>query len=92
MCWDAKTAHREAEAGCQEDNRWRWRVKKMRGGGGITTGVTQQPAGKQEANGGGGICRQEAVDCQEDKKLQRCNERRCDNQPESPADKRWRCH
>ncbi len=44
------------------DKRQRQRAEKTRGGGGVTTGVTQQPAGKQEANGRGGICRQEAVD------------------------------
>ncbi len=62
-----------------------------RGGGGATTGVTQQPAGEQEVNWRGGLCRQEGVDPQEDEKRQRCNKRHCDNQPEAPADKRrWR--
>jgi hypothetical protein len=31
-------------------------AERTRGGGGATTGVTRQPAGKQEANGRGGIC------------------------------------
>jgi hypothetical protein len=76
---------------CQEDERRRWHVERTRGGGSATTRVTQQPAGKQEANGRGGVCRQEAVDHQEDKKRQQCNVRRGDNQPEVPADKRRRC-
>jgi hypothetical protein len=44
------------------DERRRQRAEKTRGGGGATTGVTRQPAGKQEANRRGGVCRQEAVD------------------------------
>jgi hypothetical protein len=55
-------ARLEAEAACQEDERRRRRVERTRGGGGATTGVTRQPAGKQEANRRGGVCRQEAVD------------------------------
>ncbi len=55
-------AHLEAEVACQEDERWRRCVKRTRGGGGATTGVTRQPAGEQEANGRGGVHRQEAVD------------------------------
>jgi hypothetical protein len=50
------------QAACREDKRWRQHAERMRGGGGATTGVTPQPAGKQEANGRGGVCRQEAVD------------------------------
>ncbi len=50
------------QAACQEDKRQRQRTERTRGGGGATTGVTQQPAGKQVANGRGGVCRQEAVD------------------------------
>ncbi len=49
------------QAACREDKRRRQRAEKTRGGGGATTGVTRQPAGKQEANGRGGVCRQEAV-------------------------------
>jgi hypothetical protein len=30
--------------------RWKRRVERTRGGGSVTTGVMQQPAGKQEAN------------------------------------------
>ncbi len=56
----------------------------------MTTGVTRQPAGKLEANGRGGICRQEAVDCLEDEKRQQHDERRHDKQPEAPADQRRR--
>jgi hypothetical protein len=55
----------------------------------MTTGGTQQPAGKQEANGRGSVRRQEVMDHQEDKKRQQLDKRRCDNQPEAPADK-WR--
>jgi hypothetical protein len=51
------------QATCQEDERWRQHAERTRGGGGVTTGVTRQPAGEQEANGRGGVCRQEAVDC-----------------------------
>jgi hypothetical protein len=51
------------QAACQEDERRRQHAERTRGGGGATTGVTRQPAGKQEANGRGGICRQEVVDC-----------------------------
>jgi hypothetical protein len=72
------------------DERRRQRAERTRGGGGATTGVTQQPAGKQEANGRGGICRQEAVDCWEDEKQQQREERCRDNQPEAPADQRGR--
>ena len=50
------------QAACREDERRRQRAERMRGGGGATTGVTRQPAGEQEANGRGGVCRQEAVD------------------------------
>ncbi len=50
------------QAACREDERQRQRAERTRGGGGATTGVTQQPAGEQEANGRGGVCRQEAVD------------------------------
>jgi hypothetical protein len=72
--------------------RWRWRVERTRGGGGgATTGVTRQPAGKQKANGRGGVCRQELANCQEVKKQRQCNKRRHDSQPEAPADKRRRC-
>jgi hypothetical protein len=42
------------QAACREDERWRQCAERTRGGGGATTGVTQQPAGKQEANGRGG--------------------------------------
>ncbi len=55
-------ARLEAEAACQEDERWRQRVERTRSGSGATSGVTRQPAGKQEANGRGGVRRQEAVD------------------------------
>ncbi len=78
----------QGKVACQEDKRQRWRIKRKRGGGSATTGVTRQPAGKQEANERGGVHRQEAVDCQEEKKRQRHNERHRDNQPEAPADKR----
>ncbi len=44
------------------DERRRQCVERTRGGGGAITGVTRQPAGEQEANGRGGIHRQEAVD------------------------------
>ncbi len=80
----------KAEAACREDERQMRHVKRTRGGGGATTGVTRQPAGKQEANGRGGIHRQEAVDRQEEEKRQWCNERHCNNQLEAPADKRRR--
>jgi hypothetical protein len=50
------------QAVCQEDERRRQRAERTRGGGGAKSGVTQQPAGEQEANRRGGICRQEAVD------------------------------
>jgi hypothetical protein len=50
------------QAACREDERRRQRAERMRGSGGATTGVTQQPAGEQEANGREGVCRQEAVD------------------------------
>jgi hypothetical protein len=50
------------QAVCQEDKMRRQRVERMRGSSGATTGVTQQTAGKQEANRRGGVCRQEAVD------------------------------
>jgi hypothetical protein len=50
------------QAACQEDKRQRQRAERTGGGGSVTTGVTRQPAGKQEANGRGGVCRQEAVD------------------------------
>jgi hypothetical protein len=70
--------------------RRRRRDERTRGSGGATIGVTQQPAGKQEAIGRGGICRQEVVDCQEDKKWQQRNKRRHDNRPEATANKRQR--
>ncbi len=72
------------------DERRRQHTERTRGGGGATTGVTRQPAGEQEANGRGGVCRQEAVDRCEDKKWQQRDERRRDNQPETPADQRRR--
>ncbi len=72
------------------DERQRQHVERTRGGGGATTGVIQQPAGKQEANGRGGVCRQEAVDHWEDEKRQQRDERHRDNQPEAPADQRRR--
>jgi hypothetical protein len=50
------------QAACREDERRRQHAERMRGGGGATTGVTRQQAGEQEANGRGGVCRQEAVD------------------------------
>ncbi len=50
------------QAVCREDERRRQRAERTRGGGSATTGVTRQPASEQEANGRGGICRQEAVD------------------------------
>jgi hypothetical protein len=71
-------------------SRQRRHVERTRGGGGATTGVTRQPAGKQEANRRGGVRRQEAVDRREDEKRQRCDERHRDNQLEAPADKRRR--
>ncbi len=72
------------------DERQRQCAERTRGGGGVTAGVAWQPAGKQEANGRGGICRQEAVDCWEDKKWQQHNKRHRDNQLEAPADqRRW---
>ena len=51
------------QAACLEDERRRQRAERTRGSSGATTGVTRQPAGEQEANRRGGICRQEAVDC-----------------------------
>ncbi len=72
------------------DKRRRQRAERTRGGGGATTGVTGQPAGKQEANGRGGVCRQEVVDRCEDEKRQQRDKRRRDNQPEAPADQRRR--
>ncbi len=72
------------------DERRRQHAERTRGSGGVTTGVTRQPAGKQEANGRGGVCRQEAADRCEDKKWQQRNKRRRDNQPEAPADQRRR--
>jgi hypothetical protein len=51
------------QAACQEDKRRRQHAERTRGGSSATTGVTQQRAGKQEATGRGGVCRQEAVDC-----------------------------
>ncbi len=84
----AEAARLKAEAACWEDERRRWHVKRTRGGGGATTGVAQQPSGKQEANGRGGVCRQEVVDPWEDEKQQRCNKKHRDNQLEAPADKR----
>jgi hypothetical protein len=63
------------------DGRQKRCVERSRGGGGATTGETRQPDGKQEANGRGGICRQESADRQEDKKRQQHNKRCCDNQP-----------
>ena len=70
--------------------RRRRRIKKTRarGDSGRTTGVTQQPAGKQEANRRGGVSRQ-------DERGRRRDARRQDNQPanerhpgwEAPADK-----
>jgi len=63
-------------------------------GGGMTTGATRQPAGKQEANrrggiqeakGRGGIRGQEAAEHREDKRGRRHDVRRCDNQPEAEA-------
>jgi hypothetical protein len=62
VCREAEVAHLEAEVACQEDKRRQRRVNRTRGGSGGTTGVTRQPAGEQEANGRGGVCRQEAVD------------------------------
>ena len=64
---------------------------KLQGGvgGGATTGAKQQPAGKQEANGRGGlqeanrrggVSGQEAAECREDKV------RRHNNQPEAPLE------
>ncbi len=50
------------QAACQEDEMQRQRAERMRGGGGTITGVTRQPAGEQQANGRGGVCRQEVVD------------------------------
>ncbi len=72
------------------DERRRQRAERMRGGGGATTGVTRQPAGEQEANGRGGVCRQEAVDRCEDEKRQQRDERHRDNQLEEPLDQRRR--
>ncbi len=57
-------AHLKVEAACREDERRRRRVERMRVSSGATTGVTRQPAGKQEADGRGGIHRQEVVDRQ----------------------------
>ena len=63
-------------------------------GGGMTTGATRQPAGKQEANrrggiqearGRGGISGQEAAERREDERRRRHDVRRCDNQPETEA-------
>jgi hypothetical protein len=51
------------QAACREDERQRQCAERTRGGGGATAGVTRQPAGEQEANGRGGVCRQEAVEC-----------------------------
>jgi hypothetical protein len=87
----AEAARLEAEAACQEDERQRQHVERTRGGGGVTKGVTRQPACEQEANGRGGVCRQEAMNHSEDKKRQRRNERHHDNQLEALADKRQRC-
>ncbi len=43
------------QAASREDKRRRQRAERMRGGSGVTTGGTRQPAGKQEANGRGGV-------------------------------------
>ncbi len=70
---------------------------KSRGGvgGSATTGAMQQPAGKQEADGRGGIQEanvrggvsgQEAAERREDKRWRRHDVRRCNNQPEAPAE------
>ena len=52
------------------------------GSGSMTTGAMQQPAGKQEANGRGGVSGQEAVERREDERRRRCNVRRHNNQLE----------
>ncbi len=69
---------REAEAVCREDERWRRRDNR----GDAPT--SWQTRGQWE----GSVCRQEAVDHQEDKKWQQCNKRCRDNQLEAPVDKR----
>ncbi len=74
----AEAARRKAEVA----------FERTRGGGGATTGVTQQPSGEQEVNGRGGICRQESADHQENEKRQQRGKRHHDNQPETLADKR----
>ena len=65
-------------------------------GGGATTGAMQQPTGKQEVNGRGGVQEanwrggvsgQVAAERQEDERRRRCNMVRCHgNQPEAPAE------
>jgi hypothetical protein len=75
-------------------------VERTRGVGGATTGATQQPAGKQEANWKRGTRRQGALEHQEDKRQRRCNKRRCNNQPANKRQKggrrqwtkRQQCH
>ena len=66
-----------------------------KGGGGVTTGATRQPAGKQEANrkggvqlanGRGGVSGQEVTKHQEDERWQQHDVRRRDNQPEAPVE------
>jgi hypothetical protein len=106
ICENQPAKERQTRGEVPADKWWRLvsrrrrRVKRMRGGGGVSRGreaaamrqqgVTRQPAGEQEVNGRGGVCRQEAVDHQEDKKQQRCNKRHRDNQLEAPVDKRLR--
>jgi len=65
------------------------------GDGGVTTGATRQPAGKQEANrrggvqlanGKGSIIGQEVAEHQEDERRRQHDVRRRDNQPEAPVE------
>ena len=42
--------------------KWRRRLERTKGGGGATTGTTQQPAGEQDVNEKGGVSRQEAME------------------------------
>jgi hypothetical protein len=79
--------------------RWRWHVKRIRGGSGAKTGAPQQPAGKQEVKWRGGVSGQGAAEHQEDKRRQRCSERHHNNQPANKRQKggrrqrikRWQC-
>jgi hypothetical protein len=74
-------------------------IEIVRGGGGVTTGTTRQPAGKQEANWMGGVSGHGAAEHQKDKRQRKHDKRHHNNQPANKRQrggrrqwtKRWWC-